>query len=208
MTHSPWCPTLLDHSFSVQLSIETFSSDNHLEMYCFRTNNMMVNGGTGTHIQPERCSHWNCADEQCSADRQAYEIEVSALKPKERPEPIPPLPPPPPVKTFIVFFDFDKSNLTDASRSVVAEAVRTAKANRFTRVRVIGHTDTVGTDIDDQRLSLSRAQIVRDEMVRDGVIRRRIRAEGRSFHEPLVPTPPNVREPQNNRVIIDFSSTP
>jgi hypothetical protein len=59
----------------------------------------------------------------------------------------------PPVKTFIVFFDFDKSNLTEKAQEVVAEAVKAAKANGFVKVMVTGHTDTVGSDTYNQALS-------------------------------------------------------
>jgi len=118
--------------------------------------------------------------------------------------PPPPPPPPPPVKTFIVFFDFDKSNLTDKAQEVVAEAVRTAKTNGFVKVLVTGHTDTVGSDSYNQALSIRRAQSVKDEMVREGLDAGGIAIEGKSFHDPLVPTGPGVREPQNRRAVIDL----
>jgi outer membrane autotransporter protein len=118
--------------------------------------------------------------------------------------PAPPPPPPPPVKTFIVFFDFDKSNLTDKAQEVVEEAVRTAKTNGFVKVLVTGHTDTVGSDRYNQALSIRRAQSVKDEMVREGLDGNGIAIEGKSFHDPLVPTGPGVREPQNRRAVIDL----
>jgi len=118
--------------------------------------------------------------------------------------PPPPPPPPPPVKTFIVFFDFDKSNLTDKAQEVVQEAVRTAKANGFVKVLVTGHTDTVGSDSYNQALSIRRAQSVKDEMVREGMDGGTIDIVGKSFHDPLVPTGPGVREPQNRRAVIDL----
>jgi outer membrane protein OmpA-like peptidoglycan-associated protein len=108
------------------------------------------------------------------------------------------------VKTFIVFFDFDKSNLTDKAQEVVAEAVRTAKANGFVKVLVTGHTDTVGSDSYNQALSIRRAQSVKDEMVREGMDGGGIEIVGKSFHDPLVPTGPGVREPQNRRAVIDL----
>ena len=118
--------------------------------------------------------------------------------------PPPPPPPPPPVTTFIVFFDFEKSNLTDAAQAVVAEAVRTAKTSGFVRVHVVGHTDTVGSDGYNQALSERRGEAVKDEMVRQGMDGSTIAIEGKSFHDPLVPTGPGVREPQNRRAVIDL----
>jgi outer membrane protein OmpA-like peptidoglycan-associated protein len=118
--------------------------------------------------------------------------------------PPPPPPPPPPVKTFIVFFDFDKSDLTSKAQEVVAEAVRVAKSNGFVKVLVTGHTDTVGSDSYNQALSIRRAQSVKDEMVREGLEGGSIAINGKSFHDPLVPTGPGVREPQNRRAVIDL----
>jgi OOP family OmpA-OmpF porin len=131
-------------------------------------------------------------------------LDRAAPPPPTPPPPPPPPLPPPPVKTFIVFFDFDKSNLTDKAEEVVAEAVRTAKANGFVKVLVTGHTDTVGSDQYNQALSIRRAQSVKDEMVRDGLDGGGISIAGKSFHEPLVPTGPGVREPQNRRAVIDL----
>ena len=108
------------------------------------------------------------------------------------------------VKTFIVFFDFNKSNLTDAAQAVVTEAVKTAKTNGFVKVQVVGHTDTVGSDQYNQNLSVQRAQSVKDEMVREGLDGAGIAIEGRGFHDLLVPTGPGVREPQNRRAVIDL----
>ena len=108
------------------------------------------------------------------------------------------------MKTFIVFFDFDKSDLTDKALEVVQEAVHTAKTNGFVKVLVTGHTDTVGSDSYNQALSIRRAESVKDEMVKEGLDGSGIAIDGKSFHDPLVPTGPGVREPQNRRAVIDL----
>ena len=86
----------------------------------------------------------------------------------------------------------------------MSSAVRAAKEAGFVRVLVIGHTDTVGSDRYNMALSRRRAEAVRDEMVREGMDGTTIMTEGRSFHDPLVPTGPGVREPQNRRAVIDL----
>jgi outer membrane autotransporter protein len=118
--------------------------------------------------------------------------------------PPPPPPPPAPVKTFIVFFDFNKSDITEKAQEVIAEAVRVVKASGYVKILVTGHTDTVGSDSYNQALSIRRAQSVKDEMTREGVDGSGIAIEGKSFHDPLVPTGPDVREPQNRRAVIDL----
>jgi len=108
------------------------------------------------------------------------------------------------VTTYIVFFDFNKSNLTESAQAIVTEAVKTAKADGFVKVQVVGHTDTVGSDTYNQALSERRGEAVKDEMVRQGLDGGGIAIEGKSFHDPLVPTGPGVREPQNRRAVIDL----
>jgi outer membrane protein OmpA-like peptidoglycan-associated protein len=108
------------------------------------------------------------------------------------------------VKTFIVFFDFNKSNLTAEAQGVVTEAVKAAKEQGSVRVLVTGHTDTVGSHSYNQALSERRASSVKDEMVRQGMTPDSIETVGKSFDEPLVPTGPGVREPQNRRAVIDL----
>lgn len=120
----------------------------------------------------------------------------------------PPAPPPPApmVRNFVVFFDFDKSNLTEEARQVVVSAVNTAKTSGTARITVTGHTDTVGSQRYNQRLSERRAESVKAEMVRLGMNGSEITTIGKSFNDPLVPTGPGVREPQNRRAMIDLGS--
>ncbi len=137
-------------------------------------------------------------------------FDQPAAAPPPRPFVAPPPPPPPmpvappPVTTYIVFFDFNKSNLTEAAQAVVVQAVNTAKTNGFVKVQIVGHTDTVGSDKYNMNLSLQRAQAVKEEMVREGLDGTTIGIDGKGYHDPLVPTGPGVREPQNRRAVIDL----
>ena len=112
--------------------------------------------------------------------------------------------PPPAIRRFVIFFDFDKSNLTAEAEDVVAAAVMTAKETGMVRVVVTGHTDTVGSQRYNQALSERRAGAARTEMLRLGMDARDINAVGANFSEPLVATGPGVREPQNRRAVIDL----
>jgi outer membrane protein OmpA-like peptidoglycan-associated protein len=87
---------------------------------------------------------------------------------------------------------------------VVTEAVQAAKAQNAVRIVVTGHTDTVGSQAYNQGLSERRAESVKAEMVRQGMTEGDIMTVGRSFNDPLVPTGPGVREPQNRRAVIDL----
>lgn len=138
--------------------------------------------------------------------------EAAAAPPAPPPPPPPPPPsppppsPPPPVRTFVVFFDFDKSELNAAARTTVADAVQTARQNNFVRIMVTGHTDTMGSFQYNQKLSERRAIAVKEEMVRLGMATDQIATAGKSFSQLLVPTGPHVREPQNRRAVIDLGS--
>ena len=105
-------------------------------------------------------------------------------------------------RTYLVFFDWDRADLTDRARQIIAEAAQATTRTQVTRIMVSGHTDTTGTARYNQGLSVRRAQNVAAELVRLGVPRGAITTQGFGFSRPLVATGPGVREPQNRRVEI------
>ncbi|MDT7951273.1 MAG: OmpA family protein [Acetobacteraceae bacterium] len=123
-------------------------------------------------------------------------------------------PPPPPAapvaaapareaaRTYLVFFDWDRADLTPRARQVVQEAAQATTRVQVTRIQVNGYTDTSGTPQYNQGLSVRRAQNVANELVRDGVPRGAISIQGFGETHLLVPTANGVREPQNRRVEI------
>lgn len=104
---------------------------------------------------------------------------------------------------FIVFFDFDKSVVTAGANDVL-DAVAQEINNRkdVKGLVVIGHTDTSGGVAYNQKLSMRRANAVKDGLVARGVPSDKIRVEGRGKSELLVQTPDGVREPANRRAQI------
>jgi outer membrane protein OmpA-like peptidoglycan-associated protein len=114
-------------------------------------------------------------------------------------------PPPPPARTaksFIVFFDFDRSNITAQAQATINDAVAAAKAGNSTRVTLTGHTDRSGSEQYNQALSVRRGEAVKAAMIRGGIPANAIVVIGRGESQPLVPTADGVREPQNRRVEI------
>jgi outer membrane protein OmpA-like peptidoglycan-associated protein len=120
----------------------------------------------------------------------------------------PPPPPPPPQAapvappSFMVFFDWDRSNLSDQALTTIRQAANAYKQKGNARVTATGHTDTSGTEAYNMALSLRRANAVKDALVREGVPATNISVVGRGEQGLLVQTGPNVREPQNRRVEI------
>jgi OOP family OmpA-OmpF porin len=107
-----------------------------------------------------------------------------------------------PARTYLVFFDWDRADLTDRARQIVAEAAQASTRVQTTRIEVQGNADRSGTPAYNQGLSLRRAQTVAAELVRLGVPRTAIDIQAFGDTRPLVPTAPGVREPQNRRVAI------
>ncbi len=101
-----------------------------------------------------------------------------------------------------MFFDWDKSTLTDRARQIIKEAADNSTKVQYTRIEVNGYTDTSGTHQYNQGLSVRRAQAVQAELVKDGVPKNAITIQGFGDTHLLVPTGPGVREPQNRRVEI------
>ena len=108
-------------------------------------------------------------------------------------------------KTFLVFFDWDKANLTARSEGIVRDAATYSTKSQYTRIDVDGNTDTSGTPSYNQGLSERRARVVAAELVRDGVPQNVISMHAYGDTHLLVPTGPNVREPQNRRVEVVFN---
>lgn len=111
-------------------------------------------------------------------------------------------PAPAPARSYLVFFDWDKADLTERARSIVKEAADNSTHVQVTRIEVNGYTDTSGKATYNQALSVRRAQAVAGELVRDGVPQNVINIQGFGDTHLLVPTGPGVREPQNRRVEI------
>jgi outer membrane protein OmpA-like peptidoglycan-associated protein len=107
-------------------------------------------------------------------------------------------------KTFMVFFDWDKANLTSRSEGIVRDAAAYSTHSQYTRIDVNGNTDTSGTAQYNMGLSERRARVVAAELVRDGVPQTAIDMHAYGETHLLVPTGPNVREPQNRRVEIVY----
>jgi outer membrane protein OmpA-like peptidoglycan-associated protein len=107
-------------------------------------------------------------------------------------------------KTFLVFFDWDRANLTARSEGIVRDAAAYSTHSQYTRIDVNGNTDTSGSPVYNQGLSERRARVVASELVRDGVPQNAISMHAYGDTHLLVPTGPGVREPQNRRVEIVY----
>jgi len=104
-------------------------------------------------------------------------------------------------RTYLVFFDWSKADLTDRARQIIGEAAA-GRGQGVTRIEVNGYTDRSGPSDYNQGLSQRRAHAVAAELMRRGVLRNEIVTRGFGEENNLVPTADGVREPQNRRVEI------
>lgn len=144
-------------------------------------------------------------------------FELGSPPPPPQPALVPPpayVPPPPAPaaapeaqRSFQVFFDFNKSDLTGAAQKVIKAAASTAQSGNFVHLVVTGHTDTVGSARYNQGLSERRAAAVKNELVADGLPSGSIETIGAGKTGLLVPTGDGVREAQNRRATIELGSS-
>jgi OOP family OmpA-OmpF porin len=85
-------------------------------------------------------------------------------------------------------FVFDKATLTDDGRKGIEKVVQDLRAAgvTVTSMTIAGYTDPLGSTAYNQRLSLERANAVRDHMVSQGIPASVIRTEGRGESDPKV----------------------
>jgi OOP family OmpA-OmpF porin len=123
------------------------------------------------------------------------------------PTPPPPPPPPAPAPRKIATltgpnFDFNKSTLTASGRKLVDHAIQVLKSEPNTNVSVEGHTDAVGTDAYNMKLSQHRADAVREYMVAHGISESRITTKGWGKTKPVATNDTAAGRAQNRRVEI------
>ncbi|MEZ5667862.1 MAG: OmpA family protein [Alphaproteobacteria bacterium] len=106
-----------------------------------------------------------------------------------------------PVDTILYFLP-GTATLTDESAAQVDGIVAFALGRPVVSVRVVGHTDTVGSPAVNARLSLRRAIQVRDTLVGAGLPEASIDVFSLGESNPLVPTPDETDEPRNRRVVV------
>jgi iron complex outermembrane receptor protein len=111
-------------------------------------------------------------------------------------------------KSYLVFFDFNKSDLTSQATAIVDQAAKNAGPAKVTKLEVTGHTDTVGSDAYNMRLSRRRAESVAAQLVKDGIPSSEIAIVAKGKRDLLVPTADGVKEPQNRRVQIVYEGGP
>jgi outer membrane protein OmpA-like peptidoglycan-associated protein len=126
--------------------------------------------------------------------------------------PPPPPPPPPPAKKKIVLrgvnFDFDKSTIRPDARPILDEAISTLKEYKDITLSVEGHTDSIGSDAYNQKLSERRAQAVANYLEKGGIAASRMTAKGFGESQPVTSNDTAAGRAENRRVELKILEQP
>jgi outer membrane protein OmpA-like peptidoglycan-associated protein len=105
-------------------------------------------------------------------------------------------------------FDSGRYDIKPALHAVLDRFATTLNQNPVTTVRIIGHTDNVGSDALNNPLSVNRAAATRDYLVSRGVASNRISIDGRGEHEPVADNATAAGRAKNRRVEIFVAEAP
>jgi outer membrane protein OmpA-like peptidoglycan-associated protein len=130
----------------------------------------------------------------------AFEVRTSEAVRSEFGEVLAALPVRP--ASFTVYFGSGVDELVFEPKGELEQALDELARRAQSDIVLIGHTDRVGTDESNDRLSLQRAQRIQVEMMTLGIAPGRVQVAGRGEREPVVPTADGVEEPRNRRVEI------
>ena len=105
------------------------------------------------------------------------------------------------------FFDFDKSVLKPAGKAKLDDLVGKVKGINLEVIIAVGHTDSVGSDAYNQKLSVRRAEAVKAYLVTKGIEKNRIYTEGKGEKQPVADNKTKEGRAKNRRVEIEVVGT-
>lgn len=165
-----------------------------------------------------RTPNWTpaLAIEECDPDlvkKAAPPAPAPVVAPAPAPAPKP-VPVPVPVVTSEkvsfaadAFFDFDKAVLKTEGKDKLDKLVTDIKGINLEVVIAVGHTDSVGADAYNQKLSLKRAEAVKAYLVSKGIDANRVYTEGKGELKPVVDNKTAANRAKNRRVEIEVVGT-
>ena len=128
------------------------------------------------------------------------------------PAPAPAAAPQPPAATKVTyaadaFFDFDKSVLKPEGKAKLDDLVGKVKGINLEVIIAVGHTDSVGSDAYNQKLSVKRSEAVKAYLVSKGIEKNRVYTEGKGEKQPVADNKTKEGQAKNRRVEIEVVGT-
>jgi OOP family OmpA-OmpF porin len=169
----------------------------------------------GTREYCWRDANWTPATAAKGCDG-ALVVQAPAPAPVAVPAPPPPPPPPPapqpPAATKVTyaadaFFDFDKAVLKPEGKAKLDDLVNKVKDINLEVIIAVGHTDSVGSDTYNQKLSVRRAEAVKAYLVSKGIEKNRVYTEGKGEKQPVADNKTAEGRAKNRRVEIEVVGT-
>jgi len=125
---------------------------------------------------------------------------------QETPQQQPPPPPAPTRRNLLTLrgnaFEFDKSSLTAGAKDTLQVVVNTLRNFPDAKIEIQGHTDWIGSEVYNQKLSERRANTVRDYLISVGIAATRITTIGYGESQPIATNETAAGRAENRRVVI------
>ena len=165
----------------------------------------------GTNELCWRDANWTPATAAAGCDGALVAAAPPVAAPGVTPAPAPAAPPAVAASkvTFAAdaFFDFDKSVLKPEGRAKLTDLVSKIRDVNLEVIIAVGHTDSIGSDAYNQRLSVRRAEAVKAFLVSKGIERNRVYTEGKGEKQPVADNRTKEGRAKNRRVEIEVVGT-
>ena len=168
-----------------------------------------VRSGAGLCV---RDGYWTPADATVVGCDGVVAKAAAAPAPAVEPAPAPAPAPAAPVSEKVTFaadtfFDFDKAVLKPDGKAKLDDLVSKLQGMNLEVIIAVGHTDSVGTDAYNQKLSVRRAESVKAYLVSKGIEANRVYTEGKGKKQPVADNKTSAGRAKNRRVEIEVVGT-
>ena len=137
--------------------------------------------------------------------RDGFDVAIAYVEGALKPKMMKPMAKKAPAARFVVYFDFDKSNLNAKAQGVISQIAAAAYAAKPGRISISGHTDKAGANSYNDKLSMMRAKSVAKALSERGISGGALKVESHGENQPWMKTPDGTAQAANRRVQVSFN---